>query len=296
MLIYIKEIQDTIQEVIRTHIKPIADDYLSRANGGTIAKNLVVNGTISSVGALSTDSSLTVKGTSTFSGAVTLTQGFTSNSSVTVNGQVIGKNGFEIYHATPFIDFHFANSSADYTSRIIEYVQGGLQMVSSVNITGNLSGSGGNNITGFSKIYNAVWNDYAEFFERGEDTEPGDIISMDLSSDDEVYVKADRSNTFNSIVGVHSDTYGHLIGGDQCPESVDFVEHNIKKFIPVGLSGRVDVKVIGHVNKGDIIVLSETPGIGRAWKCSDDDMFRVGVACHGKKNESLERVKVFIKY
>lgn len=296
MLIYIKEIQDTIQEVIRTHIKPIADDYLSRANGGTIAKNLVVNGTISSVGALSTDSSLTVKGASTFSGAVTLSQGFTSNSSVTVNGQVIGKNGFEIYHATPFIDFHFANSSADYTSRIIEYVQGGLQMISSVNITGNLSGSGGNNITGFSKIYNAVWNDYAEFFERGEDTEPGDIISMDLSSDDEVYIKADRSNTFNSIVGVHSDTYGHLIGGDQCPESVDFVEHNIKKFIPVGLSGRVDVKVIGHVNKGDIIVLSETPGIGRVWKCSDDDMFRVGVACHGKKNESLERVKVFIKY
>lgn len=296
MLIYIKEIQDTIQEVIRTKIKPIADDYLSKANGGTIAKNLVVNGTITSGGALAANSSLTVNGSSTFNGSVTLAQGFTSNTSVTVNGQVIGKNGFEIYHATPFIDFHFNNSGSDYTSRIIEYVQGGLQMISSVNITGNLSGSGGNNITGFSKIYNAVWNDYAEFFERGEETEAGDIISMDLSSDDEVYVKADRFNAFNSIVGVHSDTYGHLIGGDQCPENVDFVEHNIKKFIPIGLSGRVDVKVIGQVNKGDIIVLSEIPGIGRAWKCSDDDMFRVGIACHSKKTESLDRVKIFIKY
>lgn len=36
--------------------------------------------------------------------------------------------GIEIYHATPFIDFHYNKSSADYTSRIIESSSGVLKI------------------------------------------------------------------------------------------------------------------------------------------------------------------------
>ena len=54
------------------------------------------------------------------------------------------------------------------------------------------------------KIYNAVWNDYAEFFEKGEETEVGDIIALDTDSKEERYIKATNPRT---IVGVHSDTY-----------------------------------------------------------------------------------------
>lgn len=104
------------------------------------------------------------------------------------------------------------------------------------------------------KVYNAVWNDYAEFFERGEETEVGDIIALDENSDEERYIKA--TNESKVIVGVHSDTFAHLIGGENPPEGEDFYEYNIKKFIPVGLAGRVKVKVVGPIKKGDLITIS----------------------------------------
>lgn len=43
----------------------------------------------------------------------------------TLNNGVVVKNvGVELYHTTPFIDFHYNNSTADYTSRIIESSNG----------------------------------------------------------------------------------------------------------------------------------------------------------------------------
>lgn len=33
-----------------------------------------------------------------------------------------------------------------------------------------------------AKVYNAVYNDYAEFFPRGDDTQRGDIIALDETS------------------------------------------------------------------------------------------------------------------
>lgn len=41
-----------------------------------------------------------------------------------------------------------------------------------------------------AKVYNAVYNDYAEFFPRGEDTQRGDIIALDETSGKEQYSKA----------------------------------------------------------------------------------------------------------
>lgn len=40
------------------------------------------------------------------------------------------------------------------------------------------------------RVYDAVYNDYAEFMPRGENTEPGDIIALDTSSQTERYIKA----------------------------------------------------------------------------------------------------------
>lgn len=117
--------------------------------------------------------------------------------------------------------------------------------------SGNLFSKG--TING-SKVYNAVWNDYAEFFERGEETEVGDIIALDENSDEERYIKATSESKV--IVGVHSDTFAHLIGGENPTNGEDFYEYNIKKFIPVGLAGRVKVKVIGPIKKGDLITIS----------------------------------------
>ncbi|MGL5713187.1 MAG: hypothetical protein ACRCX2_09225, partial [Paraclostridium sp.] len=129
-----------------------------------------------------------------------------------------------------------------------------LRVMTTISSTGTITGS---------KVYNAVWNDYAEYFPKKENyiTEAGDIIALCEDSDEEIYVLATENHTM--IVGAHSDQYGHLIGGEEAPNGVDFVEHNDKKFIPVGLVGRLPVKFIGEAKKGTKVVPSHIPGVGR---------------------------------
>ena len=140
-----------------------------------------------------------------------------------------------------------------------------------------------------SKVYNAVWNDYAELFERGEKTEAGDIIALDISSTKEQYIKADSSS--KRVIGVHSDTYGHLIGG----EKLDNYEDNFKNFIPIGLAGRVNVKVKGKVQLGDYIVPSDEKGIGRVYnKDIDNRDMIIGYLVEADDREDIRRLKMFI--
>lgn len=107
-------------------------------------------------------------------------------------------------------------------------------------------------------VRNAVYNnDYAEFFPRGEETEAGDIIALDETSKIERYVKAtDKSKL---VVGVHSNTYGYILGGEKS------LEESEKTNIPIGLSGRVYVKFKGKSVLGEAVVPSDIPGVGRLY-------------------------------
>ena len=107
-------------------------------------------------------------------------------------------------------------------------------------------------------VRNAIYNnDYAEFFPRGEETEAGDIVALDENSQVERYVKAtDKSKL---VVGVHSNTYGYILGGEET------LEESEKTHIPVGLSGRVYVKFKGKSILGEGVVPSDTPGVGRLY-------------------------------
>ena len=50
-------------------------------------------------------------------------------STLTVNGSLAARGGLEIYHSsTGYIDFHYANASGDYTSRIIETASGTVEV------------------------------------------------------------------------------------------------------------------------------------------------------------------------
>lgn len=147
-----------------------------------------------------------------------------------------------------------------------------------------------NGVAKFSKCYGAVYNDYAEFFPRGEDTEPGDIISLDLSYDKESYIKATNKSTI--IAGVHSDEYAMLIGGDQYNNSDDYISKNIKKYIPVGLCGRVYVKVIGNVDIGDYIIPSDIPGVGVSSK--EYSNLSVGRVIESSSSNDIHKVRIII--
>lgn len=148
------------------------------------------------------------------------------------------------------------------------------------------------NILG-NKVYNAVWNDYAEFYERGEDTEAGDIIGLNPNSNKEEYIKAINKST---CVGVHSDEYGHLIGGEKAPNNEDFIKYNLKKYIPVGLVGRVKTKIVGTISMGDKVVLSDIAGVGRKYiKCVDSPEDIIGMAVENKLDETISRIRVHLR-
>lgn len=129
-----------------------------------------------------------------------------------------------------------------------------------LNLSGNFVASG--TITG-SRVYNAVYNDYAEWYEKddiNEEFKPGDVIELNPKTGK--YRKS-SSTACKFVVGVCSDTYGIIVGGD----NLENMKDNSKKFIPVGISGRVYTKVIGEINPGDLLTSSID---GYAMKVSPD--------------------------
>ena len=145
-----------------------------------------------------------------------------------------------------------------------------------------------------NKVTSAVWNDYAELFERGSKTEPGDLIALDVTADKEQYTLATKSN--NRVVGVHTDEYGFLIGGEQQPETQDYLQYNLPRFIPVGLAGRCHVKLKGTCKRGDYLVPSDIPGVAEVYNDKVDNILTIfGIACENKTSEDIERVRVYLK-
>lgn len=138
-----------------------------------------------------------------------------------------------------------------------------------------------------TKVYNAVWNDYAEWFEKEdleEVFEPGDIVTW---SEKGVTKTSDSNDSL--VVGVYSDTYGHIVGGDELED----MEDNRKKFVSVGLTGRVNVKVTGRVFRGDLIVSSDIPGVGTVNNNPIPGTV-IGKALEDKEVEDVSKIKMLI--
>ena len=208
-----------------------------------------------------------------------------------------GRVGFGTYQDFCRWDYFKANNDTDNPNSYIDLsatdatikanlsVSGTGSIGSNLNVGGNIVADG--EITG-DKVWNAEWNDYAEFFERGCETEVGDIIALDLSSDEERYVKASKENP--TIVGVHSDTYGHILGGK------DSIKESEKTHIPVGLVGRVKTKIVGKIKKGEYVVLSGISGVGCAYDEKLNNPLDVfGVAVESSNDTGIKLVKIKLK-
>lgn len=74
----------------------------------------------------------------THGGSVTVGINLTVNNTLNV-GATNSNGAIEIFHATPYIDFHFGRSAADYTTRIIEYASGSLRVEGNLYTTGELT-------------------------------------------------------------------------------------------------------------------------------------------------------------
>lgn len=109
-----------------------------------------------------------------------------------------------------------------------------------------------------SKVYNAVWNDYADAVKKDENLlnyEYGDIISKKPNSNS--YTLCNKENC-HLVVGVCSNSYGHLLGGDEDKS----LEENLINYIPIAVAGNVRVKVKGVIKEGDLITSSDIDGVG----------------------------------
>ena len=111
----------------------------------------------------------------------------------------------------------------------------GVTSLGDTTINGTLTGTGNWTTTGTitgSKVYNAVYNDYAEVFEKSIDEiiEPGDIVCI---KEDGLVHKLETVQDLNSIVGICSDTEGVLLGGQDLQEEQKCI---------VGMVGKIWVK------------------------------------------------------
>ena len=135
------------------------------------------------------------------------------------------------------------------------------------------------------KVYNAVYNDLAEWFKKGDnDLEAGDIVSYTEKS---LAQKCDLKNN-KCTVGVYSDTYGFCLGG----ETFENMEENKKLYIPIGISGRVRVKVTGDIEPGDFITCSHIPGVGVKGDFIPGKI--VGKALESHTGKNIDRIWILI--
>ena len=206
---------------------------------------------------------LNVSGPAKFSGSVKYTDTIDSTGTTNLNGtQNLGGATTNITSGTLNVTAQTVFNN-DVTSSKKVTVNNELQ-ANSLYVKNNIKADG--SITG-SQVFGSVFNDYAEFFPRSGYTEPGDIIALDMDSEKEAYKRASAGDKL--LIGVHSNQFSHLIGGENPPEGRGFVEYNINKYIPIGLAGRVKVKVLAPIEKGDKITISAVPGVGKRAEYGD---------------------------
>ena len=171
------------------------------AGGAGIAKQLRVGG------AATLSSTLSVSSTGTFGGAVTINS--TTASSTTGNGALIVKGGTGIAGALNVggVVTITNNTAASSTTT------GALKVTGGISSQGNIYGA---------KVYNAVWNDYAEYRTTVENVKYGQVVCEDGNGNQ--HITTHRLEFGCNIV---SDTFGTAMGKRDNSET------------PIAVAGRV---------------------------------------------------------
>lgn len=151
-------------------------------------------------------------------------------------------------------------------------------------ITGNVSVAGNISVAGVMsapRVIGAKWNanDLAELFATDMEIPVGYIVMLNTESEEEKYTIAVKGK--GPLVGVVSDEYGFLLGGE--PR---------KGFVPVSLAGRVNVFINGTIKAGEAVTLSEIPGIAVAADVNDEV---IGIAVETKSVSGIGKVRIKVK-
>lgn len=132
------------------------------------------------------------------------------------------------------------------------------------------------------KATTAQYADLAERFETDKPYEPGTVV--ELGGDKEITAVEDDLS--EKVFGVISTEPGFLLNGGAGPNATHPA---------VALNGRVPVKVIGKVNRGDRLV-SAGNGLARAAKVGEANSFNViGRALESKSTTGISTIIAIVK-
>ena len=149
-------------------------------------------------------------------------------------------------------------------------------------------------ITG-QRIYGSYWSDYAEFFPKGEETNPGDLIMLNPHSDTEEYV-AHTGEQDIPVIGVHSDEFAHIIGGEDPIDKQDFLDYNLDRNIPVALAGRVHVSFVGKAERNNYVVPSNVKGCAKLYDATKDNPLQIiGILVEDDDRTDKRRLRIKLK-
>ena len=263
---------------------------------GTGGEKIESNGTdltITSTGALQ----LTVTGTTTVSGALTVTGNLTVNgTTTTVNSTntTIDDNLLELNSG--------AASNANDCGIIIERGSTGDNAIfmwdesadtftlgtttATASTTGNITIATGTlvaNLTGTATA--AQYSDVAERFASDSMYEPGTVVALGGAAEITAVAEEASDEVFGVISGEHQAAF-KMNGAAGSDATHPYV----------AMTGRVDVKVIGSVNKGDRLISASVPGYARSATKAECTAFNViGRALSSKQSQGAGSVLAAVR-
>lgn len=130
----------------------------------------------------------------------------------------------------------------------------------------------------------ARFADLAEYYTAEEDIEDGTIVSWGTTAE----VKVSEKDASPNVVGVVSTEPAYLMNSkyeDYTPQGVHIV--------PIALKGRVPCKIVGPVKRGDQIISSAQPGVGRVKQPIDPaTAVVIGRAIDNNDNPEIKLVEI----
>ena len=101
----------------------------------------------------------------------------------------------------------------------------------------------------FAKATSAQYADLAEMYVSDADYAPGTVV--EFGGEYEITISSLSHST--AVAGIVSTNPSYLMNSTQAGEHV----------LPIALTGRVPCQVQGPVRKGDVLVVSSTPGVAQ---------------------------------
>jgi hypothetical protein len=276
----------------------ITSSYLTTSVQANIASANIVSGTIGTLtttaittGAQSTNGTLTgiwtangagtangVAGTSFYVTGGNLVISNASSRGLVADNYYYG-NGTPISFAGTYSNSNVASYLPTYNGTILTTTTQATTLTTGANTTaGSITGNW--TLTAGSRL-NATYADLAERFAADDVYAPGTVVQLGGTKE----ITAVQYDLSDDIFGVISNTAAYLMNAGAGSD----VTHP-----PVAVSGRVEVKVVGKVSKGDRLV-SAGNGLARSAKLGEATSFNtVGRALEDKTDDGVGYVESFV--